>query len=133
MSGWSALSKALRERIIAGEEPQWLRLHIRRAYVRQCALATPPWLKRSELRRLDDLAKEATQRTGRRHVADHLIPITHPYVCGLNVPWNIQIIPSAVNAHKSNRWSDDQLDLFACPEQFSLLCAPCPANSSTSA
>lgn len=123
MSGWSALSKRLRARIIAGDEPQWLRIHIRRTYVVQCALATPPWLKRSALRQLDDLAREATQRTGQRHVADHVVPITHPYVCGLNVPWNVQIIPAAVNAHKSNHWSDDQLDLFACPEQFSLLSA----------
>lgn len=130
MSGWSALSKALRARIIAGDEPQWLRLHIRREYVRLCALATPPWLKRSELRRIDDIVREITQRTGKRHVADHIVPITHPYVCGLNVPWNLQVIPYRANAAKSNRWCDDQLEMFAEPEQFSLLSAPCPLRSS---
>jgi 5-methylcytosine-specific restriction endonuclease McrA len=121
MSGWSALSKTLRARIIAGDEPQWLRIHIRRAYVIQCALATPPWLKRGDLRRLDEIAKEITRRTGKRHVADHIIPITHPYVCGLNVPWNLQVIPYQSNAAKSNRWSDDQMEMFTEPEQFSLL------------
>ena len=120
MSGWSALSKRLRERILADDEPQWLRIHIRRQYVRQCALATPPWLPRSALRRIDAIVKEITQRTGKRHVADHIVPITHPYVCGLNVPWNLQVIPAATNARKSNNWCDDQLEMFADPEQFTL-------------
>ena len=120
MSGWSALSKRLRERILAGDEPNWLRIHIRREYVVRCALATPPWLPRSEIRRLDTIATELTRRTGERHVVDHIIPITHPYVCGLNVPWSLQVIPARANAHKSNRWCDGQLELFSGPQQLQL-------------
>lgn len=36
---------------------------------------------------------------------DHIIPIRNPNVCGLNVPWNIQIIPESDNRWKLH-WFD---------------------------
>lgn len=35
---------------------------------------------------------------------DHIIPRNHPDVCGLHVPWNLQVITSDVNSIKSNLW-----------------------------
>lgn len=35
---------------------------------------------------------------------DHIILLQHPDVCGLNVPWNLQIIKKNLNASKSNKW-----------------------------
>lgn len=52
------------------------------------------------------------EETGIRHALDHIIPLNHPHVCGLNVPWNIQIVPHWANAAKSNKYSPDQLEML---------------------
>jgi hypothetical protein len=41
---WIIRSKAVRDAVLRGEEPDWLRKHPRRDYVRQRILATPPWI-----------------------------------------------------------------------------------------
>ncbi len=35
---------------------------------------------------------------------DHIIPITHPDVCGLHVPWNLQYLAPVDNNMKNNRF-----------------------------
>lgn len=50
--------------------------------------------------------------TGERHVLDHIVPVNHPRVCGLTVPWNIQVIHWRANGSKGNTWCPEQLELF---------------------
>lgn len=108
-------SPGLRHRLLVGMEPERLYKHPRRNYIVQCVLSCPPWVKRRELVALEEEAKRKTKETGVRHVVDHIIPVTHPLVCGLTVPWNLQVITAAQNAYKSNRWTPEQMELWATP------------------
>ena len=36
------------------------------------------------------------------HELDHIIPLNHPDVCGLHVPWNFQWLTREENSKKSN-------------------------------
>lgn len=102
----------MRRKILAGDIPWWVQQHPRRAYIVAANLATPDWVDREALKALHDEARRITKETGVSHVLDHIVPLTHPYVCGLTVPWNLRVITRAQNATKSNRWCPDQLELF---------------------
>lgn len=69
-------------------------LHTQKKRTKQ---ATPPWQDNSSLVRVFQNRPKGT------HV-DHIIPLTHPQVCGLNVPWNLQYLSEADNLSKSNKF-----------------------------
>jgi hypothetical protein len=110
----SLVSRRIREKILAGDEPRWVTEHIRSAYIRQAILSCPPWVDLAELREIERRAQRISRLTGIKHVADHIVPLTHPRVCGLSVPWNFQVVPHAVNAAKSNHWCPEQTSIFDC-------------------
>lgn len=101
----------LRRRILSGNVPEWLERHPRKSYITAAVIQSPEWVDRSALRALRDEARRLTAATGVRHVLDHIIPLNHPYVCGLHVPWNLRPVPWASNAAKGNKFSPDQLEL----------------------
>jgi hypothetical protein len=94
----------VRALILLGQEPLWLTLHPRADYVRLAILATPPWVSRADL-----LAPYNERLPG--EVIDHIVPLKHSRVCGLNVPWNMQRLSTRANQVKRNHW---------CPEQMAL-------------
>lgn len=69
--------------------------------------ACPKWVDHRELDRIYQAARAISKATGIPHHVDHIIPLTNPLVCGLHVPWNLQIITARENLQKSNRFSCD--------------------------
>jgi len=80
--------------------------------------ASPPWLttkQKTEIRSLYQIAITMTKVTGEQYVVDHIWPLRSDDVCGLHVPWNLQVIPRAANLAKSNILPDDSMALAFPP------------------
>jgi 5-methylcytosine-specific restriction endonuclease McrA len=71
--------------------------------------ATPKWLtaeQKMEIRLKYRLAIELSRRLGVPHAVDHIIPLQGEEVCGLHVPWNMEVITQEQNLKKSNKLVD---------------------------
>jgi hypothetical protein len=74
--------------------------------------ATPPWItveQKLAIRQLYLQAMSLTKLTGERYVVDHIVPLINPTVCGLHVPWNMEVITQEENLKKSNKLVDPTL------------------------
>jgi len=72
---------------------------------RKHRLATPKWLTAEQFKQIRDIYERAisiSKLTGIPHAVDHIIPLIHPNICGLHVPWNLQILTREMNVLKSN-------------------------------
>lgn len=116
----SLISTNIKAKILAGDTPPWVLNHKRSAYIMAVILSTPPWVDKKALRAIQRRAWAVSKSTGVRHVADHIVPVTHPRVCGLSVPWNFQVIHWHANAVKGNDFCPEQDDLFSWPEGTTL-------------
>ena len=68
--------------------------------------ATPAWLtqeQRNAIKQLYIEARKLTKLTGVRYEVDHIVPLINDDVCGLHVPWNLQVLTKDQNLRKSNK------------------------------
>jgi hypothetical protein len=68
--------------------------------------ATPKWLsldQKTEIRKIYIDAMTVSKVTKVPYVVDHIIPLRGQDVCGLHVPWNLQIMSREENLKKSNK------------------------------
>ncbi len=71
-----------------------------------CEKATPKWLTEDQWSEMNAAYKERdrlTKETGLKHHVDHIVPLQGKNVCGLHVPWNLQVIPATENLIKGNK------------------------------
>lgn len=68
--------------------------------------ATPKWLTGFDLEYIKNIytqSSELTRITGIKYNVDHIVPLNSKLVCGLHVPWNLQVIEQSENIKKSNK------------------------------
>jgi hypothetical protein len=105
-------ARAIRARLIASNY-DWSVLckSWRRKWMVQRILATPPWVNMADIKKFYVEAARLTAETGVHWTVGHQIPLNHPYVCGLHVPYNLKLEPATVNFSKGNSYHPDQLQL----------------------
>lgn len=67
---------------------------------KRVVLATPKWVDLDKIKELYLAAAKA-----KMHV-DHIVPLAGKTVCGLHVPWNLQLLTEEENRKKKNKFSD---------------------------
>lgn len=68
--------------------------------------ATPLWLtdkQKDEIAIFYTEAAKLTKSTGITYHVDHIVPLQGKHVCGLHVPWNLQVITATENVRKNNK------------------------------
>jgi hypothetical protein len=108
---WQAQYRAQNLERVREKARRWAKEN--RAYGRaQCAKwtaakfnACPKWVDMDAMLAIYAEAHRITRETGIKHDVDHIIPLQSDIVCGLHVPWNLQILTKSDNVRKSNRLS----------------------------
>lgn len=71
--------------------------------------ASPKWLSDAHKEQIADLywlAKDLEAISGEHYHVDHIVPLQGKTVCGLHVPWNLQVLPASDNIKKKNNYDD---------------------------
>lgn len=64
--------------------------------------ATPKWLNDRDFWLIEQFYEWSEYLDGPHHV-DHIVPLQGEDVCGLHVPWNLQVLTAKENLKKSNK------------------------------
>lgn len=61
----------------------------------------PEWLTSEQIDEIKNVYSEAACQ---RLTVDHVVPLNGKNVCGLHVPWNLQLLPAKDNCAKHRRF-----------------------------
>jgi len=67
--------------------------------------ATPDWVDKEDLKGMYTLAKRLENLCGVSYHVDHIVPLNGENICGLHVPWNLQILEAKMNLSKGNSYA----------------------------
>ena len=72
--------------------------------------ATPEWLSKEQKQQIAAVyehMRDCRAVTGEDYHVDHIVPLRGENICGLHVPWNLQVLPAYINTAKSNKFEQD--------------------------
>lgn len=68
--------------------------------------ATPKWLTETHLEQIGifyEAAHSLSRELNIKFHVDHIIPLKGKHICGLHVPWNLQVLEATENLKKHNK------------------------------
>jgi len=83
--------------------------------------ATPKWLDELMMLVIEefyDKAIKLEKLTGVKYNVDHIVPLRNKVVCGLHVPWNLQLLPARDNFSKNNKLPSEDMLILNCGWSF---------------
>lgn len=93
-------------------------------YYRKLYAAWPDWCAEHPGFKKVYAERDRRKAAGESVNVDHIVPICSDIVCGLHVPWNLEVITELANLQKSNTWWPDmwfeQMSLLPEFEQYAL-------------
>ena len=66
--------------------------------------AMPKWVCQKSIKTVYSLKANLQKARGIIYHVDHIIPLKHKLICGLHVPWNLQILTAGENSKKKNHF-----------------------------
>lgn len=85
--------------------PKHINVYYTRMYQLRRSRACPKWLsaeQRKEIKWYYEMARFMSESFLVNFHVDHIVPLKGKTVCGLHVPWNLQILTATENCEKSN-------------------------------
>jgi len=108
------IAKKRKERWLKGETKKTQRKYYERNKAKYSALTryyqtlkskrTLAGLRPNDFKKIYIERDKLNKNTGVPHHVDHIVPLQGKNVCGLHVPWNLQVITAQENISKSNKW-----------------------------